>query len=267
MTYVINPYRFGWVYASLAAAEASGDPWGDGDTIRINGGATFLYYTALETNGHSGLIHKFPYDDTDEISAVALRKSEGPGVDPDSWGGSSWDYSLAITTKGVDYDFDTASSRSRLRKLTNTGRSMIINTDVADNDTEMFCIMRDLKCVTTIVSGSALWSYCMVYVDASNYDQAFIVAAPGSSANFGLAANSTQYGSISYGTETQCWLYVTDNKCALWFDGAASPLTDTSQSVASARTRIANIGAGLSTVNGTSDVTFSTNLHGGMTTA
>ena len=41
-----------WSYNSLASAEASGDSWVDGDTVKILGGATFVYKSALDTNGH-----------------------------------------------------------------------------------------------------------------------------------------------------------------------------------------------------------------------
>ena len=272
---ILNSYRYAtggggsWEYASLAIAEASGDAWQDGDDIQITSGALFLYYSALDTNGHSGLIHKDPYDDSSVVSAVALRVGEGPGVDPDSWSGPGWDYSLAITTKGVDYDFDASGSRSRIRKLTGGGRAMIVNTSLNTADTEYFIILRDCSCIELISSGSQAWAYAYAHKDSSNRNEAHLVADDAiSTSNWYLNANSNTATSKAKGTEAHIWLYVTDGKCALWFDAdATAEVKDTSQADAAARSRCTNIGAGLNTSAGTSDMKFSTVLHGGLTSA
>jgi len=42
-----------WIYASLAAAESSGDSWADGVDVTITGGALFIYDATLAVDSYS----------------------------------------------------------------------------------------------------------------------------------------------------------------------------------------------------------------------
>lgn len=270
MTYLTNPHRFGggggpWTYASLSAAESSGDGWSNGDQINITGGATFLYYSALDTNGHSGLIHKNPYNDANVISTVTLRDAEGSGTDPDSWTGTGWDTSLSITTSGTDFEFDTTGGRSRIRKLTAGGRAMVINTDYETADTEFFVCLRNAKIVTTAATEGerAFWMYAYANIDGTDRAYAWITVEPYDSSYWGVTYDNANidWSTKSYGTETDLWLYVKDGSAYFWLDDDSAPMnvitgTGTTQ-------RSTNMGAGLGGQSFTSDLTFSTILTAG----
>jgi len=77
-----------WSYTTLAVAESSGDSWNDGDIIRITNPSPdvdFRYWVALDTAGHSGLVHRFPHGGSNEYRPNLYTAVSG---DPDVW--SDW---------------------------------------------------------------------------------------------------------------------------------------------------------------------------------
>lgn len=77
-----------WSYATLSAAESSGDGWSNNDVIRIttpNPDVDFIYHSSLNSNGHSGLRHKDPFGDGAAYATSVLTNGEGVATDPDTW--------------------------------------------------------------------------------------------------------------------------------------------------------------------------------------
>lgn len=258
-----------WEYASLAAAESSGDSWKDGNEIIITGGATFTYYAALAVNGHSGLIHKEPYGSGNgTISASVLRNAEGPNTDPDTWGGSWNDASTGV--KGVDYELDV-STNSRLRDLTTGGRALMAYESLDSDDTERFVIIRDLRMV--LVAGSAITLgavYAHAYKDASNVHRIRLESDENNnSGNYYVVADAQYNTSLDSSTARHVWLYVKNGNWAFWINDDATPeLSGASPSTSTANTYSNLIYTGQTDASGEkSDMYLSTHLHGGMTTA
>ena len=99
-----------WEYASLAIAEASGDPWVDNDDILITAKVTYKYRSDLVVSGYSGLIHKDPYDDASLLTGAAVIGSEAAGLDPDTAWVSGWTPTLTGTWPVIDVQ----TTRSRI---------------------------------------------------------------------------------------------------------------------------------------------------------
>jgi hypothetical protein len=132
-------------YASIAAAEASGDPWVDGEEIIITGlgDLSMIYYTALENDGHSGLIHAFPFGDATTHSAASVTCSEAGNTDPDAWTGFN---DTGTGSKGTDYEYDTDSGLARVRTITATGQGAIqFGTPPSSGETFAFGVFDDLS--------------------------------------------------------------------------------------------------------------------------
>jgi hypothetical protein len=252
-------------YASLSAAESSGDSWIDGDTVQIVGGATFVYKSALDTNGHSGLIHADPFDDGTSLDSITLRNNEGPNTDPDSWTG--WNDNNGGSA-GVDYEHDV-STYSRMRKLTTDGRAGWLDQTLNTADVEYFVIVRDVHLDGTQTGGNRGTIYCTSYQDASNWDRVLLAA--------NIATDSTNWCTYNGAytatskpltTRAHVWLYCTDGKAAVWFDGDAAPVwSGTPDAIAGSRGYDAGPLAGSSGSTGTATLTLSTFLNGGMTTS
>lgn len=150
---LIFPLPSTWEYVSFASADAARTsspqaPWQDGDTIIITDSPEyqFKYFTALEVNGHNGLIPKYPHNDAREVTGVTVTGSEGAGTDPDTWG-SEW-VDGTSGTKGVDYDFGTNSGRATIESYTNPTQAFMNNEQSGgkdSDDTNVFTILRNTE--------------------------------------------------------------------------------------------------------------------------
>lgn len=215
-----------WEYASIAIAEASGDPWVDGDDVQITGGALFVYKSALAVSSYSGLIHKEPYGSTlGTLASVANIGVTAQGSDPDTWG---W-YDASSGTKGVDYDFDAASSRSRARAIGNSDIASVHGVSLTSSDTETFAIFDALKMSFTGTDSTdsnraqhSVWSY-----NGTSYAGIYLRnrwALSGATLNWTLLHGGGEASTgKSFGTERRVWMYVKNGRWALWFDAGATP--------------------------------------------
>lgn len=228
MTMLINPYIFSvtWgPYADLATAESSGDSWGNGDTIQITGGPNFVYFTALDVVGHSGLIHKDPFNESSALSSVNLLSSEAANTDPDSWTG--WT-DVSDGTKGVDYDFDINASRARVRLITTAPfNARLTDSDLTSGDTNNFLIIDDISSVISgPVSGNlANGPILRAYVNGTTSHNNLIRQKHDGIGNWWFSETGithTDLG-VNAGTPTRVWMYIKANKAAVWFAGAATP--------------------------------------------
>jgi hypothetical protein len=215
-----------WEYASLAAAESSGDPWQDGDDVQITGGALFLYKSALVVDGYSGLIHKYPYGvGLGTSDSAIVRTSTAKGSDPDTWGWT--DFSSGV--KGSQYDFDVISSRSRAIAYNGAGRANLRDTQLQAGDSEGFVIIPALSATGTnneSVGIGLVRTFAYASTDAGA-NRAFIGLEwywTTSNTNWsvfhgGLYTATTK----SFSTERRAWMYVKDGRYAVWFDDDATP--------------------------------------------
>ena len=255
-----------WEYATLAAAESSGDPWVNGDQVTITGGAVFTYLLALAVSGYSGLIHKYPYDGigtAGTLNASTVAESQDENVDPDTWGWAD----NSIGTKGVDYDFDTNSGYARFRDLTNfVGYASLRSPNIGSSEAELFIIMDLVNLITTItVNKARLWN--SNYIDASNAKYTRLSAG---STNWELLHNSgtADTGKAYTGTYRIFW-YLKQGQWAVWFDGEGTAPTVSGTvplSIALPRPHLDSI-IGDSNNSGTSDFILGRHVIGGMTTA
>ena len=207
-----------WLYTTLAAAESSGDPWADGDTIRITDPAPdvdFVYASALDTNGHSGLRHKDPFDDASLYATTTLANGEGPGTDPDTWD-AKWVEVASFASK------DAALDRSRFTLDSNSVADIMnFNPATASGHSVSFFIIRDF---TSTGSGGAFTQLeCAAYVDGSSSKfvqirrQDFV-----NGTNFIYGHSSIGYSSTGVGSKTSAdwFIYVKGSAFAIW-DGAS----------------------------------------------
>jgi hypothetical protein len=213
------------------------------------------------------LIHKDPFDDGTELQSLNLRVNEGPNTDPDSWTGWS---DLSTGTKGVDYDWDV-STYSRHRDLTSSGRSAISST--TSTDLESFVICRDLHLTTTRANSDIGYLYCYAWRSGPNRELIILQCDLTQNSTYWLVAyDGGAYYTTSkpFGTRAHVWLYSTNGKCAAWFDDDASAeFSGINWTLSGSPPFITLVTAGKADASGgnTTDITHSTILAGGMTTA
>ena len=249
-----------WIYLTFPAAEASGDPWQDGDTIDISNQTQWKYYTALDVNGHSGLIHRYRFNDLDEISSLTLRNSEGPDTDPDGWTG--WT-DLSTGVKGVDYDFDVPDN-SRLHKIQIGGTARLDDTNLFTADVEGFMIIRDATAVVT--AGDSVAFFFNVYTDASNWKryELFADQATGNWFTRGLAGSDNS--TLDFTVKTDIWIYLKNGKGAVWFNDQVTPALRAGSNQAGLLANIIFNLVGDAAQAGAAEFKLKSILHGGMTT-
>jgi hypothetical protein len=227
-----------WSYASLAAAESSGDSWQDGDDVVIVGGAHFVYKSELAVDGYSGLIHKYPYDGSGTLgtlTATSLKVSEAANSDPDDWqgaGATEWE-DVSSGVQDTDYTLDTSGGLSRIQTIpiaiSGTAR-LITNKKVTSADTESFGIIDDLSAVTlsTVSTDRFLATFqVQVYDDGVNRSWiALCASADNSTVNWRL--NHTSFSTFIESTidrrnANRAFLYVKAGRWAVWFNDEATP--------------------------------------------
>jgi hypothetical protein len=213
-------------YATIAAAESSGDPWVDGEEIIITGlgDLVMIYYTALEVDGHSGLIHAFPFGDATTHSAASVMFSEAEGVDPDSWSGFS--DTAPAGTKPTDYDYDVDGGLARMRNITSSGRFRIEATAPTSAQTFTFAVIDQLSASTELASGIANSMFVTAYDDGTNKHYVNFRVAKDLNATTYTIGTDVDTG-IAFGSANRIWIYVDDTTVAMWSDTSASPVTTT----------------------------------------
>lgn len=216
-----------WTYATLAAAESSGDAWVEGDTIQITGGAAFFYRAALAVDGYSGLIHKYKWDGTGALGttgAVDVRASTEKNVDPDTWAG----FTKTANNGGAA---DVNGGRSRLLAPFETTSSWVRMTEsggLSASDNDSFLILD--KATAGFTDAGASNNQTVVEIP-------IVCAVDGSNTKYFLLRRQWNYGSwrtasTSNGNqntgkttnvERRIWLYVREDRGAIWFDDEATP--------------------------------------------
>ena len=215
-----------WVYASLAAAEASGDSWANGVDVTITGGAVFVYYTSLAVDGYSGLIHKYPYDGTGTlgtISSTTVKNSTAAGVDPDTWTG----WTKAVESAGVA---DTNGGRSRLIAPTTLDK-VTMTSDNAPGTTDLvsFIILDAISAGFTGTDSTGIVPYSSSSIharradDVSNVGLALQLTRVRSTTRWDIEHGANTLTSKAAATEARVWMYVKDGRWAVWFDDDATP--------------------------------------------
>lgn len=217
-----------WAYASLSAAEASGDNWVDGDEIILDSNLRFIYKSVLAVVGHSGLIHKEPYGSGNgTLNSVTLNGSEIANSDPDAWTSGWTDVSTGVKT--TDYDFDTSASLSRIRALTSSGIGRIkTSQSVTSVDLECFRIIHDISgTATSSTSGYLLTAQLQAYKDGVDRNWITLEGTTDSEStnwrvnhtNFSTFATTSQ----SRTSASRVWMYVKNGQWAVWFNEDTSP--------------------------------------------
>jgi hypothetical protein len=215
-----------WEYASLAAAESSGDPWVNGDQVTITGGAVFLYISNLAVSGYSGLIHKEPYGASiTTLSAASVEDSFAAGSDPDTWGWN--DESAGVKT--TDYDFDTNSGKSRLIQLTASGMAAVRQPAVGTpaNYAETFSINDAISHTSDVTGGNGLTAGLNAYIDASNIvllvlRHRWIVDNTNWSINHTDGSTHTA-STQAMASASRIFLYLKSGRWAMWLDADSTP--------------------------------------------
>jgi hypothetical protein len=278
MSNLVNPYRFGgggpWEYADLATAEASGDPWVNGDEVTITGGAVFLYMSALAVSGYSGLIHKGPYGaalgDLSTIDSIVV--SEAEGVDPDAW----VDFTDGGTgTKGVDYDYDVSSGRARLQDLTTPGQAYLpYGSDPTSGELEAFFIIDRVTFSTTVSNNnqSLIHLALEVYQSAGN---TYSLRMDGRTDGVGVplwAINHTSpviftLMTEDVATEHRYFIYLKNGRWTVWADDSSTNYTGTVPRTGAASSRSGWVLAGHTSQIGSTNLIMGRFVRGWMTTA
>ncbi len=264
-----------WEYASTAAAEASGHAWSNGDQITITGGPVFLYISNASVSGYSGLVHKEPFGSgLGTLSGVTVRDSETANSDPDDWVGWT-DASSGV--QGTDYELDTASSLSRMRDLTITGR-VIRNNDytLASADDFVFRIVDSVTHTNTATHPSAnfMCQYTLGCYDDGVNDQYIRLTAESnvlssiwriSHTDTFTFTNTSQNRTVA----SRVYMYLEAGKWAVWFDDDSSPdATGTVPDPTASAGKIATIICGSpAALTGTSINLHGTDVFGKMTMA
>lgn len=221
-----------WSYASIAAAESSGDAWSDGDTITITGlsDLQMVFLSALNVDGHSGLIHKYPFSDAVEAAAASVVTSEPANTDPvASW--TSWNDN-SVGTITTDYDLDINSSRGRLRNITGSGRFDVEHaTPPASGKTRRFMVIDDVN-ASTAGSGGRCALSLPVYYNGSVVKVCNLQIVTTTSATnwiYYTGGGTPNDSGFPFATRTRFWLYADSgsNKIAIWTDASSAPITGT----------------------------------------
>lgn len=223
--YPVTTHPMGdWEYDDMAAADASGDPWLEGDQIFITEGNQVMLYTAvLAVDGHSGLYHANPFfSSNDRYSTAELVDSQPEGSDPSGWAG--WTVN-SIGVDGVDWAVDVVSGRGRIAKLTSAGQVQLDSQLLAVGDETTFAIIDRLTGVNPNLSDAqsiALGASDGVGVRHCNtlfsQSAANPVTPPFDTWGFqmpGEYENTTLDNTV----EQRLWIYTTTKgDCAIWSD-------------------------------------------------
>jgi len=214
-----------WAYANYVDAAASGDAWSEGDDVAISSGAVFVYHAALAVDGHSGLIHKDPFNESGTLTAATLKSSE-PASDPDLW-----DYTdSSVGTKGTHYEFDTIGGNGRIQQFNPSSANDPYyknNAVLEAGDTAMFAIINDLKLSGITGTGSTARIYLNLrnaaedgglYVTLNYYS-----IASATNWTYSGAAGNNNTG-IALGTQQRLWVYYRPTGISIWGDNSSSPL-------------------------------------------
>lgn len=216
-------------YASLAAAEASGDSWVTTDIIEITSGPDFVYHAALKRDDHSGLIHRYPFNDGVEYTPDPIVS--GGNEDPDNWTG--WT-DIGTGTKGVDYDHAFSSSKARFQKLTSSGEVRYEGgSAVAAGDEIMFQIVRGaIKGTGTQSAGTFARFFLGYYIDESTTGLVGIIASSIRGGGVNWAAQTDWFATWvdtgkSFSVARRIHHYVKAGRQCLWFDEDSTPSINT----------------------------------------
>jgi hypothetical protein len=216
-----------WNYASLAAAESSGDPWTDGDTVEITGKVQFLYKSDFAVNGYSGLVHKYPFDDAEIITGVTLDEVLADGTDPDTWGWTD----AGTGSKGTDYEYDTSAGDGRIRTITGSGQhNLASGVSVAAENTSRMWIIDDLVVSHSGSGNERLYMTLSARISSTQYVPLFGVYTPASTTNYAVLDGSPawQDTGIALAGAKRIWCYLQANNFVMWVDDNATPdYTDT----------------------------------------
>ena len=216
-----------WEYASLAAAESSGDSWADGVDVTITGGALFIYDATLAVDSYSGLIHKYPWDGTGTIAALdqvdSIANSTAQGSDPDTWS----DWTKTVVSGGVA---DTSGGRSRLiAPTTNDVVTMTSDIVPATADLESFMIIPLISAGFTGTDSSGSVPYVSNGVFARNSSDTANVGArlelsrTRSTTLWDVEVGGNTLTTKTVSVERRAWLYTREDNWAVWFDDDATP--------------------------------------------
>lgn len=232
-TAAARDYLLAATYASTSEAESSGDSWAEGAIITITGGPVFKYVSALDNSangGHSGLIHKNPFNDSDEVGTVTAHTNglTDGGEDPDTWGWTN----ASSGVKSTDYDLISSSGRSRLQDLTEAGRALVRNdyASVDSGDARTVGIYDGLELVSGSSTGEWLANIVVpVYVATGTPTAyAFLLAHDSFPTNWRFMedwfATFTDTGK-AYGTASRVYIYAdgANQQSAIWFDDDSTP--------------------------------------------
>ena len=215
-----------WQYIDLEAAEASGDPWVDGDEIYTSGGPDWVYVLASAVSGRSGLMHKDPFNEGDSLSAVVVNINE-TASDPDTW--AYTDGSANPAAKGTGYDYDTNGGKARLWQRPVAGvDNFVLRSDyaVATDDTHSFLIIDNADYI--YVSGASDQFKCVLRSraldDLSTYNTSLQYRPSVSTTNYTLWDGSTGNDTgIALATEQRIWIYAKESKAVIWVDDNKLP--------------------------------------------
>jgi hypothetical protein len=217
-----------WEYATLALAEASGDPWADDVDVTITGGAVFKYRSTLAVNGYSGLIHKHPWDGVGTLGSLVsvdkIYNSTAKNVDPDTWSG----FTKTTNSAGLA---DVSGERSRLYcPTTSDWITMRGTTPPAASDVEAFLIEDNMSAgfSGTDSSGGAAYAQTQLYayIDGTNkYTLEVMLRRINSTTFWAVRTGPVTYAvtTKSVSVERRLWLYKKASQWAVWFDADSVP--------------------------------------------
>jgi hypothetical protein len=252
-----------WIYVDMIAAEASGDAWQNDDTVFIREGTQRMkYLTAMDINGHSGLIHVDPHMLDEDFTAISVEDSQAEGTDPQTWG---WTLSSA-GTEGVDWDADVNSGRARLTAYTNSGAvSLVAPYTLQVGDTSVFAILDRYSGVNN--NGTIGQSFTLQSKGAWN------IYTSSSSSSIPPTPPTDTHGlrtDVGYAntlqdeqTEKRVWFYQNDDYTSLWDDTGLVLKIPATQSVL--LTEIARYIGGTAGENGPQDCHVGYHVIGTMT--
>jgi hypothetical protein len=215
-----------WYYNNMAAAEASGDAWQDGDYIYVEQGMhDMVYKSALAVDGHMGLRHINPFNDVTTYSSEGVIESQPAGSDPNTWG-----YGDSSTgTKGVDWDMDVSSGRARFFKITAAGRVYIESPNLlAAGDEVTFAIINDMEVIDAdptngsgprLIAGNAATS---VFTQLLAWDTGSGGHTPPTDTYLMNYRDGTIDGyedsMLPWTAPERVWIYLRNDRIALWSD-------------------------------------------------
>ncbi|WP_191621214.1 LamG-like jellyroll fold domain-containing protein [Marinihelvus fidelis] len=219
-------------YADFEAAEAEGASaggWANGAiVIASDTGLHWKYFSVLEKVGHSGLIHRYPFNDAYEITEADAREWVSENTDPDSWGWTE----TSTGSQGADYELDTDGGESRIRSpSTNYANGLRLDSPetLTSTDVETFAIIDGIRSVniSATLSGYNFGPVLQAYSDGSNV---FVLnlwrnmsVADGSAMWGAYGPSSWNATSFPAGSNSRMWLYLKDGKGVVWQDDDDTP--------------------------------------------